>query len=510
VIAWFVIGRLVKQPAWLRTVLRLGATVGVVAATVVIAPRLLLGSQTGTSGFATLRAQSLTPTETTIVEQGSLTITMNATGSLSPAQQVELAFELSDPVVEVLVIEGQRVEAGDVLARLVPTDAEAAVRDAEIALAQAQADYDELTQAPRDVDVAVAEAQIAVAQASQYAASLSAPDATDEEIARLNLELARNQLWQTQLNRDITQALNPEFRNGNGGANAQDIQQNSQVQSQEYNLQIEQMGYESTLSEGADAGQLASANASLTQAQANLDDLLNPASEAELRRAEIDLETARLDLESARQQLSQTTLTAPIDGLIADEDLAVGEVPPNSDVITLIDDSPYTIDLAIDETDIVNVQVGQPVELSVDALPGAEITGTVTKVNSAPTIEGQLVTYTATVTLDPTSSFLRPGLSATATIITSELEDAIIVPNRFIRIDGETQRTFVTVEENGQYGEVAVEIGARNEAESQILSGLQAGQTIVLLPSQTQTQAGGPFGGPPAGGGQGAGGPGGN
>ncbi len=502
VIAWVLIGRLVKQPAWLRTVLRLGAIVGIIALAVVFVPRLR------PSQPAAARLQNLTPTETTVVEQGSLTITLNATGSLSPAQQLELAFELSAPVAEVLVSEGQRVAAGDVLARLDSTDAEATVRDAEIALAQAQADYDDLTQPPRDVDVAVAEAQIAVAQASLYSASLTGSNATDDEIARLNLELARNQLWQTQLNRDITQALNPEFRNGNGGANAQDVQQNAQVQSQEYNVQIEQTGYDNTLSEDPDAGSLASANASLTQAQANLDDLLNPASEAELRRAEIDLETARLDLERAQQQLRQTTLMAPIDGLVGDIDLTVGEAPPDSDVITLIDDSVYTIDLAIDETDVGDVQVGQRVEFSVDALPYADITGTVTKVASAPTIEGQLVTYTATVTLNSTSAALHPGMSATATIITSEVENAIVVPSRFIRVDSDTQRTFVTVEENGQYREVAVDIGARNASDSEILSGLQAGQTIVLLPAQTQSsQTGFMFGGGAA---RGAGGPGGN
>jgi HlyD family secretion protein len=505
IIAWLLIGRLVRQPSWLRTVLRLGASVAVIGLAVLLMPRPGTAAQPVPASV-----QNITQTETTVVEQGSLTISLNATGSLSPVQQLELAFELSDPVIEMLVTEGQRVEAGDALARLDPTDAEAAVRDAEIALAQAQADYDDLTQPPRDVDIAVAEAQVSLAQASLYAASLGAPDATDEEIARLNLEVAQNQLWQSQLNRDITQALNPEFRNGNGGANAQDIQQNSRVESQEYNVQIEQADYQSTLSEGADAGALSGANASLVQAQANLDDLLNPASDAELRRAEIDLETARLGLERAQQQLAQTTLTAPIAGLIADEDLTVGQVPPSSDVMTLVDDSSYTIELAIDETDVVDVQVGQRAELSVDALPGAEITGIVSKVASAPSIEGQLVTYTVTVTLDLTTAPLRPAMSATATIMTSELENVIVVPNRFIRVDSETQRTFVTVEENGQFREVAVVIGARNAAESEIVSGLQAGQTIALPLSETQTQAGGVFGGPPAGGGQDAGGPGGN
>ena len=243
-----------------------------------------------------------------------------------------------------------------------------------------------MIQPPRNVDIAVAQAQVNVAQASLYSASLTGPNTNDEEIARLNGEIARNHLWQSQLNRDIQLAPNPEFRSGNGGAQVGEIQANAQVASQEFNVEIQNESYNATLNDGPDASSLSSANASLVQAQASLKSLINPAGTAELRRSEIDLETARLDLEKAQVQLAQTQLVAPIDGLIADEDLTVGEVPPAGGVITLIADGSYMIDLAIDETDIVNVQVGQHVSLSVDALPDADITGVVTKVAAASTI----------------------------------------------------------------------------------------------------------------------------
>jgi HlyD family secretion protein len=487
IFSWSLLGSRIRQSARSRPILQWGTLVGMVA---------LLSTQS-----TTVAAQGVTPTDTSVVEQGSLTITLNATGSLSPVQQVELAFELSAPVIEVLVTEGQRVQAGDVLARLESVDAESVLRNAEISLAQARAAYANLTQPPRDVDVAVAQAQVTVANASLYSASLTAPSTDDKEIARLQMEIARNQLWQSQLNRDIQLAPNPEFRNGNGGAQAGEISANAQVQSQEYNVEIQDSAYENTLNGGADASALSSGHASLVQAQADLDNLLNPASAAELRRAEIDVETAQLELQKAQEQLAQTTLIAPISGLIANENLTVGEAPPTSDVITLIEDSHYTIDLAIDETDIVNIEIGQRVDLNVVALPDAVITGSVTKVDSTSTIEGQLVTYTATVTLDFTGAFLRPAMSATATIITGEVENVVLVPNRFIRVDNETQTTFVTVEDSGQYHDAPVTIGVRNDVESQILSGLQAGQTIVLLPSQSQSQSqGGLFGGPPGGG----------
>ena len=75
-------------------------------------------------------------------------------------------------------------------------------------------------------------------------------------------------------------------------------------------------------------------------------------------------------------------------------------------------------------------------------------------------------------------------MSATATIIVDELHDVLVVPNRFIRIDRTTRQAYVTIrDENGRYTEIPVELGLRNELESQITGGLQQGQSIVLLPS---------------------------
>ena len=124
-----ILGRSIKQHAWLRWSLRLAALVGI--ATLV---DLGMPGQFSISSNVAV-AQDQTPIDRTVVETGSLNITLNAAGSLSPAQQLELTFESSALVAEVFVTEGQRVKKGDILARLDSTDAEAAVRDAEITLA---------------------------------------------------------------------------------------------------------------------------------------------------------------------------------------------------------------------------------------------------------------------------------------------------------------------------------------------------------------------------------------
>src|SRR6185369_3856459 len=91
-----------KQLNWWNAVIRSAAVLGTIAA---------IGLQPMTAA-----AQNVKPLDTTEVKQGSLTITLNATGSLAPVDEADLAFQLSAPVTQLLVSEGQHVKAGDVLA----------------------------------------------------------------------------------------------------------------------------------------------------------------------------------------------------------------------------------------------------------------------------------------------------------------------------------------------------------------------------------------------------------
>jgi HlyD family secretion protein len=428
---------------------------------------------------------------------------------------VALVFETSGPVAEVLVKEGDYVVTGDLLAQLDSQDMELVLRDAQITRDLRQTVFDSLTAAPRDVDIEAAEAALTAAKASLNAAILTAPDDNALEIARLQTEVARNQLWQIQLQRDSTVdafTLNPvrpdEFPEGveipqgvvndvndvidqvNTQAVSENtgiIQLNSAVTQADYGVQIADAQYADTLNTGPDMSAVTSSNAAVVQAEVNLDRLLNGPSETELRLSEIDLQRAELTLEQAQVNLEATLLTAPFSGVIAQNNLKVGELAPvEAPAMLLMDTSGYHIDIPVDETDIVNVQVGQKVTITLDALPNTEITGTVTRVAVTPERVGQLVTYMVRVTLDRTTVPIRVGMSATARILVSELTDVMTLPNRFIRIERTTQQAYVTVQhEDGTYDEIEVILGLRNETHSQIVSGLAAGQRVVLLPRDT-------------------------
>ncbi len=426
----------------------------------------------------------------TVVARTDLTVTVNATGAITPFQQLPLAFDFNAPVKEILAKEGQFVKKGDILARLDAPDLENAVANAQLGLAAQQASYDALTRPARDVDIAVAEAALKAAQAQAGAATLGA-DPNQVEIARLQAEISRNQLWQAQLQRDLPSAAAKQaaeqasalgFSVSVPQTNPADTVTGSIVQAQN-GVALADVGVTGAENKPADVAALSSANAQIVAAQTQLDLLKNGPTELQLKIAQTQLQIAQLAVKQAEMALSHAVLVAPFDGIIAQNNLVVGEAPPQGAAMSLIDSSSYYVDVAVDETDIVNVQTGQSVTLRLDALPDAKITARVTRVAITPIRAGQLVTYTVRVTLGETDAPIRVGMTTTATIVVNQLNDAIALPNRFVRIDSVSQQAYVTVQESEtKFTDVPVTLGVRNETESQIVRGLEVGQKVVLIP----------------------------
>lgn len=416
------------------------------------------------------------------VEPDSLVVTVSATGVIEPERSVDLDFELSAPVAEVFVQEGDTVQQGDVIAQLDVADLEAQLREAEVALELQELAFETLVAPPRDVEIVAAEAAVAAAEAAVPAAGFG-PTQEQIEIARVQADLARNQLWQTQLNRDIRNQLGPEFRGGLPDI----IQQEGQVSAAEFEVGIADANIDATISSGGGIGAIASAEAQLVQAQIALDNLIEGPDQVELLEFEIELDRARLAVERARVAVEQGRLEAPFDGILAQDNLTVGEVPPvEQPAVQVVDNSGFFVELSIDESDVVDIAVGQSVSLRLDALPETEVTGTITRISITPDEESTTVVYRARVELDPTEANIRVGMSTTATVTTQELEDVLVIPNRFIRIDRDTQQAFVTIQTgDNQFEEIPVTLGERNSTVSQVTSGVEPGQRIVQVPRET-------------------------
>jgi len=450
-----------------------------------------------------------------VIGAGDLTVTVSATGGIAPIRQVPLLFELVAPVRDVMVIVGQTVTTGDILATLETTDYETTLFDAQIALDLQQIAFDALTSPAREEDIAVAQASLTVAQASvnaAYSTSLS-QNTTQEEIARLQVELAGNQLWQAQLQRDAALTastlplidinnLPPQIVDNVPAEFLDDVVNNingllggitPSVEASQFDVQLNQVGgsvaiaqsnYVAAQNRTLDSSVLSSSQLALVQAQQTLDRLLNGATPDDVELAEIDLQRARLAVNQAESLLNRTQLRAPFDGIIAQNNLTIGELSPNTlPAILIMDVSNFVVDLPVDETDVVAVQIGQRVTFTLDALPDAEITGVVERVSLTPTKIGTLVTYLVRVRVDETDAPIKVGMSVTARIATQELLDVVLVPNRYIRIDRATQSAYVTIERaQGRFEEVQIEIGARNDRFTQVIAGVLVGDVVVLLP----------------------------
>ncbi|MBI1259727.1 MAG: HlyD family efflux transporter periplasmic adaptor subunit [Chloroflexi bacterium] len=342
---------------------------------------------------------------------------LTATGSVEAARSVPLSFGMTGMVSEVSIEVGQSVHKGDVLAKLDTSDLELALRSVEAQLQVQQIRYDQLVAPARDVDVAAAQAALAAAQASANAAYSTAPSADQVQIAQMQSELARNQLWQAQLQRDQTQSIAPEFRQRAGAApSVQDAQIAAGLQQADIGVQIADTQSQSIASEGPNLSQLGAANASVTQAQAQLDRLVNGPSDLTRQQAELSLEISQRAVANTRLQLEQGVIVAPFDAVVTANSLVVGQLTlANQPAITLADTSHFTANLLLGEADVVHIALDQPAQITADALPGITLPGTVTQIGLLPVPGEAVPTYTVQIALTQIDARLRAGMSVSAT-----------------------------------------------------------------------------------------------
>jgi len=255
----------------------------------------------------------------------------------------------------------------------------------------------------------------------------------------------------------------------------------------------------------------------------------------DVQNASDSLRSAELSLESRYDQLDNYTITSPIRGTVIDKNYKAGETSEAGKVLCAIYDLSYlTMTLSVDELDIADIQVGQEVSVTADAVEDRVYTGVVTKVSVAGTAAGGSTTYPVTVRIDETDGLL-PGMNADAAITLQSAGDVLAIPagalNRgntvLVTADSPSAADGTPVEnEDGDvpYYSVPVETGASDDNYIEVVSGLQEGDTVAYIAASGSDRmdampgampggmpgggGGMPGGGMPSGGGMG-GGPGG-
>ncbi|MBL9073243.1 efflux RND transporter periplasmic adaptor subunit [Tabrizicola sp.] len=282
--------------------------------------------------------------ETEAVSRGQLVVTVTATGSVQPTTQVDVSSELSGALAEVAVDFNDRVQVGQVLARLDDTKLNDQILTAEAQLQAAEASLEQ-------AEAAVREAQV-----------------TYESQAELDKrgQSTRLKMIAVEVARDRALAV----------------------------------------VDGA--------------------------------KAEVALARARLS--EAKTELGKATIRSPISGVVLNRAAEPGQIVAaslNAPVLfTLAEDlARMELRVDVDEADIGRVAVGNEARFTVDAFPGRSFPAVITTVRYAPETTDGVVTYKAILSVDNGEGLLRPGMTATATIAVTVVEDTLRVPGAALRYE---------------------------------------------------------------------------
>ena len=395
------------------------------------------------------------------IARQDLTTVVSGTGQIKPTTYVNVGANVMGSVTRFYVKEGDSVKKGEVLAQIENVQQTANVVGQEAAIAAAKTDI------------------------SSYIAA--------EKTAEANVEHAKADLEQKKLDWEREQAL---YQAG--------------IESKA-NFDAKKALYDT------DVASVAQAVAQLNQAKAQTDS------------ARGHLGTQVATLRANQDMLDKTIASAPFDGIVTNMPIKEGETvvtgiqnTAGSTLMTLADMSVITAEIKVDETDIVSVQLGQPADVTVDALPGKVFKGHVTLVGDQALLRstGQATStstsgteeakdFKVVVTLDQPSSELRPGLSTTAKITTAQKPGVIALPIQALVMHSPDddkakggvqaassaaavkapaqQGVFVIEGKSGKLRTrfVPVTTGITGTTDIEALSGIKEGDEIVLGPYKT-------------------------
>jgi HlyD family secretion protein len=419
--------------------------------------------------------------QTATLDRGELTAIVGATGTVRPNQSAVIVWQTSGQVEDISAHVGDQVAADQELAALLKSSLPQSVILAEADLVTAQKNLQDL----KDSTVAQAQAELALATAQQDLKDAQdarsskdyqrASDLTIDE-AQTNLELAKLKEKDTRKTYDMfdDRPIDDPMRLNSYSAwiNAQRDLAKAQA-----NVNYLLSAPDSLEVEKADAA-LALAEAKLADAQREYDRLKDGPDPKDIQAAEARVTAIQATLDAA-------TLRAPFAGTISEVNILPGDLVNAGTAAFRVDDlSSQLVDVNISEVDINRIQVGQDATLSFDAIQDKEYTGTVIEVGSVGVNTGGVVNFNVTVRLNDADAQVKSGMTAAVNIVVNQIQDALLVPNRAVRVSNGERTVYVL--RGGLPTPVTIQIGATSDTYSELTGGdLSEGDAIILNPPST-------------------------
>ena len=463
-------------------------------------------------------------------ERRDVTNTLSGTGTLNPANTYTVKSLVDGKVLTGTIEEGDIVEESNVLYTIDSSDASTNFEKAEIAMQQAQRSYDKVVdrqyvraevagvvsslKVTKGDEVTSGQEVAVIRDSSRMLLTLEFPaaDAANFSVgqsAAVTLDGTFEQLDGTVTSVSGTDALSAgnlltrtvtiTVKNAGGLTTAQaataSINGVSSIGSATFAYQAER-----TLTAQA-AGTVTSINVQEGSEVAKDDIILGLSGDdltESIQSASESLRSAEISMQNLQDAMNNYTITAPISGTIIEKDAKAGDAVKAGDTLCIVYDLSYLeMSINVDELQISSISVGQKVQITADAVPDKTYVGTVTRVSMKGASNGGTTTYPVSIRIDDTDG-LRPGMNANAEIVVAQANNALVVPNAAVVRGGyvlvtkdspSAANADTAMEAPEGFVYVPVKTGVSDDDYTQIVSGIQEGDTIGYDPSSVSSDS---------------------
>ena len=467
---------------------------------------VLVGAGTGVFMLTRAKAGSV-QYRTGVATLGTITQTVSLSGNLAADGETDLDFEGAGAVTSVNVQPGQTVTAGEVLATQNPTTVDASLTQAEATLSAAEANLTQAKSGTTASSLSQAEGQINSSYVSYQNATTSLADTKAVNAQQVAGAYAAYTTAQALATADgCTPGDTTPPCPQDEAAISQDHQawQSAEVKGTQSDDQVQGQV-------NADRVQWENAKASL----AALEDG-SAASSTQVSSDESQVEIDQVNVTNAEAAVNAATLKAPTGGLVEEVNVTNGEQISSggtggassgssesaTHAIVIIAPGVFEVTGSVGDTLVNEIAVGQSAQV-VAAGSSEAVAGKVTEVAEEATVTSGVASFPVTVVLSGASPSLRPGMSASVSVIINQVVGVTTVPTSAVHTTG--AGSTVTLFVKGKPDPVAVTVGASDATLTQILSGVKVGDTVVIatitstIPSSTtgtgRSLTGGGFGG---------------
>ena len=512
-----------KKKKWLKRIV----TLVIVVAVIVLVLRACSGGTNLTSTVAYLPSTA---------QMQDLVVSVSGTGAIEPLHSYRVTTLVRGEVLEAPFEEGGTVHKGDLLFRIDSTDVETAIEQARLSLETARLNYQQLlkNQADSQKNATVTATasgvitELYVDEGDMVSAGAPIADILDRDNMKLTVPFHSADAAAFYIGQPATVTVDGTLETISGSIDsiaATDSVGPGGTLVRNVTLLVPNPGALSDTSSGTAAVGTASSAASGTFEYGESKQVVAKTSgelesltvregdrvtedqvigafdqtdmETQIQNAAIQVQNAELTLRNAQDSLEDYSITSTIDGTVIEKNYEVGDTLDTSNASTtgiaypavIYDMSALTFDISVNELDINKIQVGQEVEITASAVEGQTFTGKVDKVNINGTTANGSTNYPVTVLVDGTPEELKPGMNVSARIVVEDAGNVLCVPVETVsRGENGTSTVLVAgpgaLDEQGNLADPSkleareVTLGRSDDAYVEILSGLEAGETV--------------------------------